>query len=257
MFGWSTALLVAVVVRTDRRAWPCSPSCRTGGLPSLAEAKPLLFRLTKPITHAGSAFEPDLRGIPATPAEVEAFVGDTSPDYYEKYVDQLLKTEQAAEHRARYWLDYARYADTHGIHFDNYREMWSYREWLVNAFITNQSFDQFTIDSLAGDLRPNRTVEQQVGSGFNRCLMTTIEGGIIDEEYLVLYARDRTETTSQVWLGLTTKCCVCHDHKFDPISQKEFYQLAAFFNNTTQIAKDGNVLDTPPIINVSEARGSR
>ncbi len=154
------------------------------------------------------------------------------------------------EHRGRYWLDAARYADTHGIHFDNYREMWSYRDWVIEAFNENMPFDQFTIENLAGDLLPNATLEQQIGSGFNRCNITTSEGGAIDEEYLVLYTRDRTETTSQVWMGLTAGCAVCHDHKFDPLSQHEFYELAAFFNNTTQKPMDGNIKDTPPIVMV-------
>ena len=187
-----------------------------------------------------------------SPADVEAFVDDTAPDAYEKLVDRLLASPAWGEHRARYWLDAARYADTHGIHFDNYREIWSYRDWVINAFNANMPFDQFTVEQLAGDLLPNRTLEQQVASGFNRCNITTNEGGAIDEEYLVLYARDRTETVSQVFMGLTTGCAVCHDHKFDPISQKEFYELAAFFNNTTQAAMDGNIKDTPPIVFVPE-----
>ena len=190
----------------------------------------------------------DLIGLPPAPAEVDAFVADPAPDAYEKLVDTLLASPRWGEHRGRSWLDAARYADTHGIHFDNYREMWSYRDWVINAFNRNMPFDRFTVEQLAGDLLPNRTVEQQIASGFNRCNITTNEGGAIDEEYLVLYARDRTETVSQVWLGLTTGCAVCHDHKFDPISQREFYELAAFFNNTTQRAMDGNVKDTPPTV---------
>ena len=190
----------------------------------------------------------DLTGLPPKPEQVEKFVNDTSPNAYERYVDELLESPQWGEHRARYWLDYARYADTHGIHFDNYREMWTYRDWVIKAFNQNMPFDQFTIENLAGDLLPDATLDQRIGSGFNRCNMTTNEGGIIDEEYRVLYTRDRTETTSQVWLGLTANCAVCHSHKFDPLTQQEFYELSAFFNNTTQGARDGNVQDTPPII---------
>lgn len=193
----------------------------------------------------------DLTGLPPTPETVEGFVADTAPDAYEKLVDRLLAAPQWGEHRARYWLDAARYADTHGIHFDNYREMWTYRDWVINAFNQNMRFDEFTIENLAGDLLPKATLQQKIGSGFNRCNITTSEGGAIDEEYLVLYARDRTETTSQVWLGLTAGCAVCHDHKYDPLSQKEFYQLSAFFNNTTQKAMDGNAKDTPPTVVVA------
>lgn len=190
----------------------------------------------------------DLTGLPPEPADVEVFVNDKRPDAYEQYVDKLLASPHWGEHRGRYWLDYARYADTHGIHFDNFREMWTYREWVINAFNKNQPFDKFTIEQLAGDLLPNPTLEQQIASGFNRCNITTNEGGAINEEYYVLYTRDRTETTSQVYLGLTTGCAVCHDHKYDPISQSEFYSLAAFFNNTTQNAMDGNIRDTPPVV---------
>lgn len=192
----------------------------------------------------------DLTGLPPTPEEVERVLMDPTPERYENYVEELLSRQEWGEHRGRYWLDYARYADTHGIHFDNYREMWSFREWVIKAFNRNIPFDQFTIEQLAGDLLPNATLEQRVASGFNRCNITTSEGGAIDEEYRVLYTRDRVETTGLVWLGLTTGCAVCHDHKFDPISQREFYQMAAFFNNTTQNAMDGNAKDTPPIVPV-------
>jgi len=192
----------------------------------------------------------DLTGLPPAPERVEAFVNDKSPDYYERFVDELLASPHWGEHRARYWLDAARYADTHGIHFDNYREMWSYRDWVIRAFNANQRFDQFTIEQLAGDLLPNPTLDQRIATGFNRCNITTNEGGIIDEEYVVLYARDRTETTATVWMGLTMGCAVCHDHKYDPFSMKDFYSLSAFFNNSTQPARDGNIPNTPPVIPV-------
>ena len=200
----------------------------------------------------------DITGLPPEPAVVDAFVADPHPDAYDRLVDTMLSSLEWGEHRGRHWLDYARYADTHGIHFDNYREMWTYRQWVVNAFNRNMPFDQFTILQLAGDLvsnhgpdaTPDQILDNRIASGFNRCNMTTNEGGIIDEEYIVLYARDRTETTSAVWLGLTTGCAVCHDHKFDPFTQKEFYELSAFFNNTTQAARDGNIQDTPPILPV-------
>lgn len=190
----------------------------------------------------------DLTGLPPTPEMVEKFQQDQSANAYEKFVDALLNSQQYGEHRARYWLDAARYADTHGIHFDNYREIWSYREWVINAFNDNMKFDQFTIEQLAGDLLPKPTLEQKIATGFNRCNMTTSEGGAIDEEYLVLYTRDRVETTSTVWMGLTANCAACHDHKYDPLKQSEVYQMSAFFNNTTQPAMDGNKKDTPPIV---------
>ena len=193
----------------------------------------------------------DLTGLPPAPELVDAFVADPSPNAYEKLVDKLMESKHWGEHRGRYWLDAARYADTHGIHFDNFREMWTYRDSVIAAFNRNTPFDQFTIEQLAGDLLPNRTVDQQIESGFNRCNITTNEGGTIAEEYYVLYARDRTETFGQVWLGMTVGCAVCHDHKFDPVTAKDFYSLAAFFNNTTQNAMDGNIKDTPPIINVA------
>lgn len=192
----------------------------------------------------------DLTGLPPTPEAVDAFVKDTSPEYYEKYVDELLESVRWGEHRGRYWLDYARYADTHGIHFDNYREIWAYRDWVINAFNRNQPFDQFSIEQLAGDLLPDPSLDQLIATGFSRCNITTNEGGIIDEEYKVLYARDRTETTSAVWLGLTSGCAVCHDHKFDALTMKDFYALSAFFNNTTQAVRDGNIQNTPPIVPV-------
>ena len=190
----------------------------------------------------------DLTGLPPSRQKSKRLSTTRRRDAYERLVDRLLASPHWGEHRGRYWLDAARYADTHGIHFDNYREIWAYRDWVIGAFNRNMPFDQFTIEQLAGDLLPNRTLDQQIASGFNRCNITTNEGGAIDEEYLVLYARDRTETTSQVWLGMTAGCAVCHDHKFDPLTQREFYEMSAFFNNTTQGAMDGNIKDTPPIV---------
>ena len=192
----------------------------------------------------------DLTGLPPEPADVEAFAADKSPNAYEKLVDKTLANPHWGEHRGRYWLDAARYADTNGIHFDNYREIWSYRDWVINAFNRNLPFDQFTIEQIAGDLLSSPTLDQKIATGFNRCNITTNEGGAIEEEYRVLYARDRTETTTQVFLGSTLGCAVCHDHKFDPFTQKDFYSFSAFFNNTTQPVMDGNIQNTPPVIMV-------
>jgi hypothetical protein len=192
----------------------------------------------------------DLTGLPPDPADVEAVVADTSRDWYEKYVDKLLASSHWGEHRGRYWLDAARYADTHGIHFDNFREIWSYRDWVINAFNKNVPFDRFTVEQLAGDLLPNPTLDQLVATGFIRCNITTNEGGIIDEEYAVLYTRDRTETVNQIWMGLTAGCAVCHDHKFDPISQRDFYSMGAFFNNLAMPVRDGNIPNPQPVITV-------
>ncbi len=190
----------------------------------------------------------DLTGLPPTPEQVEGFVKDAAPDAYERLVAKLMASPQWGEHRGRYWLDAARYADTHGLHFDKYREMWPYRDWVIAAFNRNQPFDQFTVEQIAGDLLAKPTREQLIATGFHRCNATTNEGGTIDEELLANYANDRVATTSWVWLGLTANCAACHDHKFDPITQKDFYSMAAFFRNTTQPPKDGNVKDTKPVL---------
>jgi hypothetical protein len=190
----------------------------------------------------------DLTGLPPTPAEVEAFVNDKSPKAYEKVVDRLLASPRYGEHRGRYWLDAARYADSQGIHIDNYREMWPYRDWVIAAFNRNMPFDQFTIEQIGGDLMPNATLDQKIASGFQRCNVTSNEGGLIPAEYEAIYAKDRADTTGIVFLGLTVGCATCHDHKFDPISQKDFYSLTAFYRNTTQNAMDGNIPDTPPTV---------
>ncbi len=206
-------------------------------------------RLLRRVTH-------DLTGLPPTPEELSAFRRDPSPAAYARAVDRLLASDASAEHFARHWLDAVRYADTHGIHIDNYRSIWPYRDWVVNAFRQNMPFDRFTIEQMAGDLLPDAALDQKVASGFNRCLPTTSEGGAITEEYEAIYAKDRVETMSTVWLGLTTGCAACHDHKFDPVSQRDFYSLAAFFRNNTMPAMDGNVSDTRPSLFVP-ATGDR
>ena len=191
----------------------------------------------------------DLTGLPPEPAAVEAFVKAAATDSQaaiEAAADQLLATPASAEHFARHWLDAARYADTHGIHIDNYRSIWPYRDWVIRAFQANMPWDQFTTEQIAGDLLPDRTLDQQVATGFSRCLATTGEGGAIGEEYDAIYAKDRVDTVAAVWLGLTAGCASCHDHKFDPISTKEFYSLTAFFRNTPMSSLDGNKADHPP-----------
>ncbi len=199
----------------------------------------------------------DLTGLPPEPPEVEAFVNATSPDAYERLVDRLLESPHYGEHRARYWLDAARYADTHGLHDDNYREMWPYRDWVIEAFNRNLPFDRFTVEQLAGDLLPKGTLAQKVASGFLRCNVSTSEGGAIVEEVAAMYAKDRADTTGTVWLGLTVGCATCHDHKFDPISQREYYSLTAFFRNLTEYPLDGNVPDTPPSVIVPRAEDQK
>ena len=188
----------------------------------------------------------DLTGLPPSLPEVDAFLADSTADACERLVDRLLASPRYGEHLARYWLDLARYGDTHGLHLDNERSLWPYRDWVVSAFNRNLPFDQFTIWQLAGDLLPNPTREQLIASGFNRCNVSTSEGGAIDEEFQVRYAVDRVETTSTTWMGLTMGCAVCHDHKLDPITQKEFYQVFSIFNNISENAMDGNALLPPP-----------
>ena len=190
----------------------------------------------------------DLTGLPPKPSEIEAYLKDLTPKAYERMVDRYLASPHYGEHRGRYWLDAARYGDTHGIHVDNYREIWPYRDWVIQAFNRNLPFDQFTTEQLAGDLLPNPTLDQKIATGFHRCNVTTNEAGIIEDEYAEIYAKDRADTTGAVWLGMTVGCATCHDHKFDPISQKDFYALGAFFRNTTQNVMDGNIPDTPPVL---------
>jgi hypothetical protein len=195
----------------------------------------------------------DLTGLLPTAAETEAFLQDTSADAYEKVVDRLLSSPRYGEHRARYWLDYVRYADTHGIHFDNYRSIWPYRDYVIQAFNTNMPFDRFTREQLAGDLLPPASLDQLVATGFIRCNPSSNEGGGVPEEFQVNQVRDRVETFGTVFLGLTVQCAGCHDHKFDPMTQKDFYRLAAFFNNTAEKPWDENIAEPAPVVRVPAA----
>jgi mono/diheme cytochrome c family protein len=192
----------------------------------------------------------DLTGLPPTPAEVDAFLSDNSPDAYEKAVDRLLDSPRYGEHMARYWLDEARYGDTHGLHLDNFREMWPFRDWVVKAFNANLPYDQFVIEQLAGDMLPNATLDQIVASGFNRCHVTTNEGGSIEEEVYVRNVVDRVDTTGEVFLGLTIGCSRCHDHKYDPIKSKDYYQLFAIFNSLDEKPMDDNASLPAPIVRI-------
>ena len=194
----------------------------------------------------------DLTGLPQTPEELDNYLADESPDAYLKAVNRLLDSQSYGEHMARYWLDAARYADTNGFFQDSERSMWRWRDWVIDSFNRNMPFNQFTVEQLAGDLLPNPTIQQRIATGFGRNHMTTMETGVIDEEYRVHYVVDRLETTSMVWLGLTTGCARCHDHKFDPISQNEFYRLMAFFNNVPEKGTKTKVGNSPPIMSVPD-----
>jgi mono/diheme cytochrome c family protein len=174
----------------------------------------------------------DLRGLPPTPAEVEEFVRDSNPSAYERLVDRMLADPAFGERCARPWLDLARYADSAGYASDPLRTIWLYRDWVIDAFNANTPFDQFTIEQLAGDLLPRPTNEQLVATAFNRNTMTNTEGGTDDEEFRVAAVKDRVDTTMDVWMGLTIGCAKCHSHKFDPITQAEYYRFFALFNQT-------------------------
>lgn len=190
----------------------------------------------------------DLTGLPPTPAELGAFLADARPGAYERVVERLLASPRHGERMTALWLDAARYADTSGYQNDGPRQMWRWRDWVIAAFNAGQPFDEFTTEQLAGDLLPQPTLEQRIATGFNRNHRGNSEGGIIPEEFAVEYVVDRVDTTATVWLGLTMGCARCHEHKYDPISQREFYQLFAYFNNVPEhgrAIKEGN---SPPYI---------
>ncbi|MGO9468880.1 MAG: PSD1 and planctomycete cytochrome C domain-containing protein [Isosphaeraceae bacterium] len=192
----------------------------------------------------------DLTGLPPSLQDVDAFLADSSPSAYEKVVDRLLDSTHYGEHMARFWLDAVRYGDTHGLHLDNYRQIWPYRDWVIGAFGGNKPFDRFIVEQLAGDLLPNPTLDQIVATGFNRCHVSTNEGGSIEEEVYVRNVVDQVDTNGIVFLGLSTGCARCHDHKYDPIRTKDYYQLFAFFNNIDGPAMDGNSAKWAPIVQV-------
>lgn len=190
----------------------------------------------------------DLTGLPPTPREIDAFLKDRSPNAYEKVVDRLLASPRYGERMAFRWLDAARYADTNGYQFDGERVMWRWRDWVIDAFNRNLPFNQFARDQIAGDMLPNATLEQKMATGFNRNHRANTEDGIIPEEYAVEYVVDRVETTSAVFMGLTMGCARCHNHKYDPFTQKEFYQMFAYFNNVPEQGRAMKYGNSEPLI---------
>jgi hypothetical protein len=235
------------------------PAVKDGAWPRTGLDRFILARLDKegfsPSVEADKAtlirrLSLDLTGLPPTPAEVKAFLADSSPQAYEQVVDRLLRSPHYGERMAVDWLDAARYADSNGYQVDRDKEMYAWRDWVIRAFSNNMPFDQFTVEQIAGDLLPNATIDQRIATGFHRNHMINEEGGVIPEEFLAEYAADRVETTATVWLGQTLNCARCHDHKFDPFTQRDFYSLKAFFHNVNEKGKGdagGNIrLSNPP-----------
>ncbi|MBI3865495.1 MAG: DUF1549 domain-containing protein, partial [Planctomycetia bacterium] len=223
--GWSkTAVDDFVLAQLERRGLQPSPE---------ADRYALIRRLSL-----------DLRGLPPTPREVDAFVQDTDANAYENLVNQFLSDPAFGERWARMWLDLARYADSKGLGSDPLRTIWRYRDWVIDAFNSNMPFDQFTTEQIAGDLLPEATLEQKIATAFHRNTMTNTEGGTDDEEFRVAAVKDRVDTTTQVWMGLTLGCAKCHNHKYDPLSQAEYYQFFAIFNQTA----DNDQPDESPVL---------
>ena len=195
----------------------------------------------------------DLTGLPPTPLEQDSFLKDSSPGAYEKVIDRLLESAAHAEHATRFWLDASRYADTDGYQNDRYRYMHVWRDWVLRAISNNMPFDRFILEQMAGDILPDRDFYTQVATGFNRNHRINSEGGSIPDEWIVEYVADRVETLGTVFLGLTFNCARCHDHKYDPISQKDFYSLFAFFNNIDEAGLGPNNGNSPPFIPVPKS----
>lgn len=217
-----------VLSRLDQQGWQPAPE---------ADRRTLIRRVTL-----------DLTGLPPTLREVDEFLADSSEDAYQQVVERLLMSPRCGERLALDWLDAARYADTHGYLFDTERTMWRWRDWVIEAFNRNMPFDQFTVEQLAGDLLPDSTISQQIATGFNRNHIINNEAGATPEEYFAENIIDRINTTSTVWMGLTMACAQCHDHKYDPISQRDYYQLYAFFNNVPETGLDGFNSNASPLI---------
>jgi hypothetical protein len=199
----------------------------------------------------------DLTGLPPTIEEIDAFLADTSDEAYGRVVDRLLQSDPCAERLALDWMDLARYADSHGMHADGWRMMWPWRDWVIKAYKQNLPYDQFVTWQLAGDLLPDATREQILATAFHRNHPMTAEGGVIDEEFRLAYVFDRAETTATAFLGLTVQCARCHDHKFDPIRQREYYQLAAFFNNMRELGMTGDDGNFGPHLPLPTAQAER
>ena len=235
----------------DDAAWPINPIDsfvlanldRHGLKPSVAaDYATMIRRVTL-----------DLTGLPPTLEELDAFERDSTDDpeaAYQRLIDRLLASPRYGERMATGWLDAARYADTNGYFTDNDRTMWPWRDWVINAFNSNMPFDRFTIEQLAGDLLPVATIDQRIATGFNRNHMVNNETGIIEEEFRVEYVVDRVDTTATVWMGLTVGCARCHDHKYDPISQKDFYRFFSFFNNVPERGLSGSSGNAAPLLKV-------
>jgi hypothetical protein len=227
--GWVRNPIDAFVLeRLEREGWTPAPE---------ADRYTLLRRVSL-----------DLTGLPPTAAEVDAFLADRRPDAYERVVDRLLASPRYGERMAIRWMNAARYADTNGYQSDGERVMWRWRDWVIDAYNHNLPFNRFTIEQLAGDLLPGATLDQKIATGFNRNHRGNGEGGIIPEEYQVEYVVDRVETTATLWLGLTIGCARCHEHKYDPVSQREFYQLFSYFNNVPEHGRANKYGNSAPVI---------